>query len=65
MEDKIEDEPALNILLEDAVNYARIFVADTEDNLTKDQWDIIEESRIQIKNGNYKTYEEVKQYFAD
>jgi len=41
------------------------YVADTEDNLTKDQWDIIEESRIQIKNGNYKTYEEVKQYFAD
>jgi len=28
MEDKIEDEPALNILLEDAVNYARIFVAE-------------------------------------
>ena len=64
MVDKIEDESVLNILMEDAAIYAKIGAATEENKLTTEQWAVIEESRKQIKNGDYKTYEEVKQHFS-
>ena len=63
MVDKIDDESALHILMEDAEIYTK---TDTtiEDNLTPAQWVTIEEARTQIKNGEFKTYSEVKEHFT-
>lgn len=63
MADKINDESALHILMEDAEIYTN---TDTtiEDNLTPARWVTIEEARIQIKIGEFKTYSEVKEHFT-
>lgn len=62
--DSIEDEQVLNILMEDAVMYQTRKPEEVDaDGLTASQWTQIEESRQQIKDGNYKTYEEVKAHF--
>jgi len=62
--DSIEDEQVLNILMEDAVMYQTRQAEEVDaDGLTASQWAEIEQSRQQIKNGNYKTYEEVKAHF--
>jgi hypothetical protein len=60
---EIEDETALNILMEDAVVYLTTknsFV----DSLSLEQWETIEKAQTQIANGQYKSYEEVKQHFS-
>jgi hypothetical protein len=53
---EIEDETALNILMEDAVVY--LTSKNTkEDSLTFEQWQTIEKAQTQIANGQYKSYE--------
>jgi hypothetical protein len=64
MVDKIEDESALNILMEDAAIYSKTGTTGEEDNLTTEQWASIEEAREQIKNGQFKSYAAVKEHFA-
>lgn len=65
MVETIEDEAALNELLEDATFYTHDKqTMQPEDDLTLDQWDMIEQARKQIKNGQFKTYTEVKEHFA-
>jgi anti-sigma28 factor (negative regulator of flagellin synthesis) len=62
--DSIEDEQALSILMEDAVMYQTRQTEEVDaDGLTASQWAKIEESRQQIRDGHYKTYEEVKAHF--
>ncbi len=61
--DAIDDETALQILMEDAATYTNQNV-EADDNLTTAQWAIIEQAREQIKNGQFKTYESVKEHFA-
>ena len=64
MVDKIEDETALHILMEDAAIYSKSGATGEEDNLTSEQWASIEAAREQIKNGQFKTYAAVKEHFA-
>ncbi len=64
MIDKIEDESTLNILMEDAALYTSAKGASTEEELTPEQWAAIETAQRQIKDGQFKTYEEVKDHFA-
>lgn len=59
--DKIDDESALNMLMEDASAYT---TNKKVDELTNEQWEKIESARSQIKKGTYKTYAEVKEHFA-
>jgi hypothetical protein len=61
--DDIEDESALQMLMEDAAVYSKNNI-DSPDNLTSAQWAVIEQAREQIKNGQFKTYESVKEHFA-
>lgn len=60
--DEIDDETALQMLYEDAVEYKT--AATEDDDLTEEQWAAIETARTQIKNGEYHTYEEVKEHFS-
>ena len=61
--DELDDETALQMLYEDAVEYKTAsHVAD--DDLTETQWEAIETARAQIKKGEYHSYEEVKEHFA-
>ena len=60
----IEDEVALNILMEDAAVYLTKKDSLAKDILSADQWATIEKAQQQIKNGDYKTYDEVKQHFS-
>jgi predicted transcriptional regulator len=63
--DSIEDEQVLNILMEDAVMYQTRKSEEVDaDGLTASQWAEIDEAQQQIKDGNFKTYEEVKAHFA-
>ena len=64
MVNKIEDESALNTLMEDATSYVTTKNTSILDELSTDQWQTIEKAQIQIKNGEYKTYDEVKQHFS-
>jgi hypothetical protein len=64
MVNEIEDESALNILMEDAAEYVSTKNTPTHDELNADQWATIEKAQTQIKNGHYKTYDEVKQHFS-
>ncbi len=64
MVNKIEDESALNILMEDATSYVTTKNTSILEELTTDQWQTIEKAQTQIKNGDYKTYDEVKQHFS-
>lgn len=61
---EIEDEATLNILMEDAAVYLTTKNTTAPDTLTSDQWATIEKAQQQIKNGAYKTYDEVKQHFS-
>ncbi len=61
--DAIDDETALQLLMEDAAIYMKHDV-EADDNLTETQWAAIEQARDQIKNGQFKTYESVKEHFA-
>jgi predicted transcriptional regulator len=61
--DEMEDETALQMLYEDAVEYKTASHVDDED-LTEVQWAAIETAREQIKKGEYHTYEEVKEHFS-
>jgi hypothetical protein len=61
---EIEDEAALNILMEDAAVYLTTKNTTTNDTLTSEQWATIEKAQQQIKNGQYKSYDEVKQHFS-
>jgi hypothetical protein len=64
MVNEIEDESALNILMEDAALYTTEKHTSVNNELNADQWAIIEKAQTQIKNGQYKTYDEVKQHFS-
>ncbi len=64
MVNEIEDESALNILMEDATLYVSAKNTPTHDELNTNQWATIEKAQSQIKNGQYKTYDEVKQHFS-
>ena len=55
--DDIEDEQALKMLYEDAVEYKTS--ADVEDELTDEQWAEIQEGLRQIENGEMVTHEEM------
>jgi hypothetical protein len=60
---EIEDEATLNVLMEDAVVY--LATKNTaSDSLSLEQWKTIEKAQTQIANGQYKSYEEVKQHFS-
>jgi hypothetical protein len=62
--DKIEDESTLNILMEDAALYTSEKNSAVDDELTAEQWSSIEKAQQQIKDGNFKTFAEVKEHFA-
>jgi predicted transcriptional regulator len=63
--DNIEDEQALSILMEDAVMYQTRQTEEVDaDGLTEAQWAKIELAQKQIKDGNFKTHEEIKAHFA-
>ncbi len=61
--DEMDDEAALQMLYEDAVEYKTAPHIE-DDELTEAQWAAIESARAQIKNGEYHTYEEVKEHFS-
>ncbi len=61
--DEIEDESALNMLYEDAVEYKTSSSEVMEEDLTAEQWALIKKSKEEIKNGQFHTYGEVKQHF--
>ena len=61
--DEMEDEAALQMLYEEAVEYKTTSSSD-EDELTSEQWGLIEKAREEIKKGEYHTYDEVKEHFA-
>ena len=63
MVNEIEDESALNILMEDAAVYITTKNTPTSDELNAEQWGTIEKAQAQIKNGQYKKYDEVRQHF--
>lgn len=50
-------------LMEDAATYSQHDV-EADDNLTSAQWAAIEQARDQVKNGQFKTYESVKEHFV-
>ena len=62
--DEMDDETALQMLYEDAVEYKTSSHEVADEELTKEQWTLIEKAREEIKNGQYKTYDEVKEHFA-
>jgi hypothetical protein len=59
----MEDETALQMLYEDAVEY-KISAPAEEGDLTEEQWGKIEKARAEIKKGEFHTYDEVKEHFA-
>ncbi len=59
----MEDETALQMLYEDAVEYKTTAHTD-EDDLTEEQWAKIEKARADIKKGEFHTYGKVKEHFA-
>jgi hypothetical protein len=61
---EIEDETALNILMEDAAVYLTSKNTAANDTLNAEQWATMKKAQKQIQNGQYKTYDEVKQYFS-
>ncbi|MCY7292285.1 MAG: hypothetical protein LH615_08895 [Ferruginibacter sp.] len=62
--DEIEDETTLSLLMEDAQALAIQKLNVSDDNLNSEEWTSIEKAQQQIKSGNYKTYDEVKQHFS-
>ena len=62
--DTIEDEEVLNVLMEDAEILSAQKFNKTDNDLNIEKWTSIEKAQQQIKSGNYKTYDEVKQHFS-
>ena len=62
--DTIEDEEVLNVLMEDAQILSAQKFNKTDNGLNIEKWTSIEKAQQQIKSGNYKTYDEVKQHFS-
>lgn len=60
--EEIEDETALQMLYEEAVEYKTASKED-KDELTEEQWGLIEKARNEIKEGKYHTYNDVKAHF--
>jgi hypothetical protein len=50
--------------MEDAAVYLTTKNTAANDTLTADQWATIEKAQQQIQNGQYKTYDEIKQHFS-
>ncbi len=63
--DEIEDESALNMLYEDAVEYKSNASSLKEDELTEEQWAEIQEGIVQIERGEFFTHEEVQKKIAE
>ena len=61
--EEMDDETALQMLYEEAVEYKTAAVVE-EDELTAEQWRLIEKASEEIKKGKYHTYDEVKEHFA-
>jgi predicted transcriptional regulator len=61
--DEIEDEAALQMLYEDAVEYKAASVVD--DELTEEQWKEIDKGLEQIKNGETYSSVEVSQHLKE
>jgi hypothetical protein len=57
--DNLEDETALNMLHEATIEYQRANKGDLTDELTPKQLERLNESLEQLKNGQYKSHEEV------
>jgi len=56
--DEMDDEQALNMLYEDAVEYKSS--SDVEgDELTEEQWAEVQEAMKQVANGEFTTHEEM------
>ena len=62
--DTIEDEEVLNLLMADAEILSAQKFDKTDNSLNIEKWTSIEKAQQQIKSGNYKTYDEVKQHFS-
>ncbi len=62
--DKIEDESALQQLMENATQYVNKKEIWEEDELSIAQWANIEKAKMQIRENEFKTYDEVKLHFA-
>ena len=62
--DTIEDEEVLNLLMEDAEILSAQKFNKTDNGLNIEKWTSIEKAQQQIKSGNYKIYDEVKQHFS-
>jgi len=62
--DAIEDEEILNVLMDDAAILSTQKFNITDYYLSVEEWTSIEKAQQQIKNGNYKTYDQVKQHFS-
>jgi hypothetical protein len=57
--DNLEDETALQMLHEAAVEYEKAEKRDIEDELTPEQLKRLEESIQQLDNGQWKSHDEV------
>ena len=62
--DEIEDEQALNILYEDAVDYKTSSAKVGDDELSEEQWTLIEKAKKEIEDGNLYSHEEVMQHLS-
>jgi len=62
--DAIEDEEILNVLMDDAAILSTQKFNITDYYLSVEEWTSIEKAQQQIKNGNYNTYDQVKQHFS-
>ncbi len=59
--DEMEDEQALNMLYEDAVDFKTS--ADVDDELTDEQWTEIQEAMKEVERGETYTLEQVMQHY--
>ena len=59
--DEMEDEQALNMLYEDAVDFKTS--ADVDDELTDEQWTEIQEAMKEVESGETYTLEQVMQHY--
>lgn len=62
--DELDDEAALQMLYEDAVEYKTASTV-TDDDLTEEQWAEIDKGLKQIENGETYTSDEVLQHLKE
>lgn len=62
--DELEDEQALNMLYEDAVEYKTSSAEVGGNELSDEQWALIEKAKKEIDDGNYYSHEEVMQHLS-